>query len=238
MLEILNKFNFVPPVVKEWENENVEVAPNDCGLYELFVDDIGWMGYDYETHYQAAELFSHYSLAKGHCICTGMGLGTRENWLLTKKEVTKVTIIEKNEKVLEYHKYLQSPFLQHCEVIIGDASEYFGKCDSLLLDHYADYDDYKFVFDDVRTVCRNIESETMWFWPLEKFIINYRVFYNERFGRNPRLKTIYQDIKSKNMLDNLPDLDDSAIELYCFMFSFKDFLQGKCMHYVAPESFF
>ena len=33
-----------------------------------------------QLHDEAYELYSHYDLAKGHCICTGLGFGVRENW--------------------------------------------------------------------------------------------------------------------------------------------------------------
>ena len=49
-----------------------------------------------------------------------------------KKEVTKITIVEKNEELVEYHRYIDSPFLKEGEIIIGDAAEIRGKCDTLL----------------------------------------------------------------------------------------------------------
>ena len=36
------------------------------------------MSYRIKDHDEAYELYSHYDLAKGHCICTGLGFGVRE----------------------------------------------------------------------------------------------------------------------------------------------------------------
>ena len=56
------------------------------------------------THGQAKQFYSHYNLAYGHVVCTGLGFGTREKWLSTKPEVTKITVIEANKQIIDYHR--------------------------------------------------------------------------------------------------------------------------------------
>jgi hypothetical protein len=206
MLEILKKFNYSPPDIIEYNDDNVKIVRKNNG-YLLFLKDIGWMAYDYNTHVSAYELYSHYFLAKGHCICTGLGFGVRENWILTKPEVSKITIIENNSNLIDYHKHIKSPFLDHVEIINCDASEYVGKCDTLLLDHYENETEEEIV-NNVCHIQNNIECDTLWFWPLEKFILKHDIYDK---------KVEYDFFKHKNKLWKLPELDTETLRSFCFM---------------------
>jgi len=219
MLELLAKYGYIPPQLKEWKKENTEVFLNNENMYQLNLNGKRWMVYDYETHRQPAQLFSHYYLAKGHCVCTGMGFGVRENWLMSKKEVSKITVIEKNEQVLEYHKYIQSPFLKECEVLIGDASKISGKCDTLLLDHY-ELELYEEIIKDVRKISYNVDCETLWFWPLESLIMEYKEKNSTLFDIHQSYSQIYEEIKMKSEIANLPNLNEETIKLFCFFISY------------------
>ena len=57
---------------------------------------------------------------------------------MTKKEVSKVTVLEKNKEVIDYHKFINPKLFDDVEVIHFNAYDYKGKCDTLLLDHYED----------------------------------------------------------------------------------------------------
>ena len=167
----------------------------------LFVDGQRWMTYNLFDHIQAFELYSHYDVAHGHCICTGLGFGVRENWLLTKPEVTKITVLEKNKEVIEYHQHIKSPMLDHIEVIHVNANKYKGQCDTLLLDHL-EYFDKKNLLAKVRHCITGIDHNTLWFWPLELLLTK---------------KHKYQKLRST--LPTLPDLDKETLHLYKGMYN-------------------
>lgn len=233
MIELLkNHYNYTQPILKPWKSGDTELVENDKGFC-LFKNGHRWMTYHKINHCQAYELFSHYSLAKGHCICTGLGLGVRENWILRKKDVTKVTIIEKNEKVLEYHKYINSPLLKECEIIIGDASEILGKCDTLLIDHY-EQESLDYMIQDIHKVLNNITCETVWFWSLDGVIIKYRQDILNRKKDNFTYVSsddysyfdAYNDIKNITKIDKLPDLDEDTLNLFCFFYSSQFFFDN------------
>ena len=112
MLRLLDQLNYTPPNLKLYKKDSCEVTFDDYNqMYRLFIGGEDYMSYRIKDHDEAYELYSHYDLAKGHCICTGLGFGVRENWLLTKKEVSKVTVLEKNKEVIEYHKYINPKLL-------------------------------------------------------------------------------------------------------------------------------
>ena len=75
------------------------------------------------------EYFRIIGLLEEHTLTTLLGLEKRylENWLLNKKEVTKLTIIEKNLGIIEYHRNMKKvQIFEKAEVIHADANEYVG----------------------------------------------------------------------------------------------------------------
>lgn len=193
LLSRLKKFNFVEPVLKELiipdkefkvSKEQLEtlilgeVTPVE--QYYLSVDNKTFMGAN-SGWGTAGELISHYYFAKGNVIATGMGFGIRENWLLNKKSVTSLTIIEKNKSVIDYHKFINSPFLtdKRVRIINCDANEYKGECDVLLADHYESMDNNE-VLDEVLKLynSKKIKHKLFWFWPLERLVTNFLTYNN------------------------------------------------------------
>ncbi len=208
MLKILEKFDYSPPNIELYDDGNIEVCPASPTAYQLKVNGERWMVYDFFNHSQACQVFSHYDLADGHCICTGLGFGVRESWLLTKKNVSKITILEKNKEVIEYHQYLKSPFLDHVEIVNCDATEYKGKCDTLLLDHYEfepTLNNKELLYNDIRRCVGNIDHDLLWFWPIEHLLL-----VNQKFNKNKYES--YEILKKK--FSSLPDLSPEDINFY------------------------
>jgi len=225
MISLLEHFNYTSPILVPGKYGNAEIETEDNIQYYLKIDGQQFMYYNMNSHAEAYELFSHYYFARGHVIVTGMGFGVRENWILTKPEVTKLTIIEKNESVLNYHKIIESPFLKdpRVEIIITDASKYKSKCDVLLLDHY-EMESYENILESVRKIKHNIECDLLWFWPLEKLIMYYK---NSSGNTDLTNYQSYKWIKKLFCLDKLPDLDKELIGLFCMMFWSKIFSDDK-----------
>lgn len=215
MLRVLEKFDYSPPHIELCNTGNLEVYQITETAFGLKVNGERWMVYDYFNHSQVLQVFSHYDLADGHCICSGLGFGARENWLLTKKNVSKITVLEKNKEVIEYHEYIKSPWLNHIEVIHCDASEYIGKCDTLLLDHY-EFEpclaNKHLLFTDVEKCVKNIKHETMWFWPIEHILLLNKRLGMDKFQSYDHLKQAFP---------TLPELDFETINLYVGMFHLK-----------------
>jgi hypothetical protein len=236
MLDLLKMLNYDVPKIEPFSKGSLEVEKYEYPFtgFNLKVNGEQWMTYNLHTHAEAYGLFSHYYLAEGHCICSGLGFGVRENWLLTKKNVSKITVLEKNKEVIEYHQHIKSPFLDNIELIHCDASEYFGKCDTLLLDHY-ETNDFKHIINDVCAVNRNIKHEKLWFWPFENIIYEIGLRYcNPKLlclpfnnKRSPRYRfdkdylnfhEIYLDLKSTYNLQTLPEISLDVLEMFIFMY--------------------
>lgn len=184
--------------------------------YTLRIDGNQWMTFNSNNFTQLFQFYSHHHLATGHCICTGLGFGLREKWLLSKKEVSKLTVLEKNVEVINYHKEVNPELMNQLEIIHSDASEYTGKCDTLLLDHY-EYECFsnpEYYFSNIKQCCNNISHNVLWFWPLERMVTDNLNKEDESFS-----KTRYTEYLTltKNY-PTLPNITESELNTYCDIF--------------------
>lgn len=228
MLSLLKHFNYTPPTIVPGKYGNVEVEKG-YNCYFLREDGHQWMVYNIDSHEEVYDVFSHYHFSSGNVIVTGMGFGARENWILTKPEVTKLTIIERNDNILKYHQQIESPFLfdPRVEIVIADASEYKTECDVLLLDHY-ETESYVDILHNVEKVQNNIECKVLWFWPLERIIMHCRKWHSDNDYPHTLISKYeaYNLIKKNHNLHKLPDVDEGQINLFCMMYNSKLFSQS------------
>jgi hypothetical protein len=232
MISLLRHLNYTPPTIKSGNFGSFDIRENQPGYFYLYINNEQWMAYNTNSHLEAYEVYSHYTLAKGHVIVTGIGFGVRETWLLTKPEVTKLTIIERSKELIDYHKSINSAFLNdpRVEVVNCDASEYKGSCDVLLLDHY-ELAEYESILSNVKHVHDNIECKTMWFWPFERIIMHSRRWhtFNDKPYNLITKYEAYQLLKKNWGLDKLHEFSEDDINLMCMMFHSKLFSQSEAL---------
>ena len=215
MNKILHDTNYLIPLLKPYREDNMEVVfSEDKNRIRLLIDNQPWMAYDYTNHNQALEVLAHYHFAKGHCICTGLGFAVRENWIATKKEVTKITVIEKNKNLIDYHKRIGTKFSPKIEIIHGDALEYKGKCDTLLLDHYEGMNNPELLLH-IKKITQNIEHTTLWYWLLEE-----RLFLDYNLGLD-FIFNYYNLLKTE--LKTLPSISKELLHLFMLQNPLIDF---------------
>ena len=159
-----NQYGFVMPNIPLDKINNVELKEVYRGL-RLFVDNQSWMGIHLHDYREVYQFFSHYTLAKGNVLCSGMGLLIRESWLLSKG--VNITLVEVNDSIIEYHRKHNSPLLNSLSLIHGDIHNHVGSYDVVLLDHY-EHEDEGWIIEDVKNVLKNIHCDVVWFWPLER----------------------------------------------------------------------
>ena len=200
--------NFPEPNIKQVKDENIEIKLDHTNTYTLSINDgqkyNRWMTYDTINKFQGCQVYSHYKFAYGNCICTGLGFGIREQWLLRNKNVTSVTVIEKNQTIIDYHKKYNNNLLSKINVVCEDAESFTGKCDSLLLDHY-EFETAHEILLSAEKIVKNIKCNIVWMWPLEVMLENI----SKHTGLSKYF--LYNDIKTKHGL-NLPNI--SKDELY------------------------
>lgn len=146
---------------------SAEIKFLDSDLVSLYVDGIRWMTYNFNDRFSAKEQFFEIDLAYGHVLLTGLGLGIRESILLTKPEVKKITVIEKNQDVIEIFKILcheSDVDIKKLEIINQDADSIEDfHVDCIFLDHFEHES-----IDNIEIRSKNISEKNrctvFWYW--------------------------------------------------------------------------
>ena len=221
----LKELGYTPPIIKSYDKNGINVCLTEAygnwnhklnEFWKLTVDGVQYMTLD-KGHEQVFEFYSHYKLAKGHVICTGLGFGIREQWIATKPEVTKVTVLEKFEGVIDYHKDIGTKWSDKIEIIHCDANDYKGSCDFLSIDHI-EFDDASTFIRGIKKICNNITHECAWFWLLETWIQAGNIYGNTKVlteigyeGKLFDLEPNYSKIKTYFEYVNLPNLNKEQL---------------------------
>ena len=217
--EFLHDLGFIKPNIIPYKKDNFEIKKHNRNNILLIQDNVQWMAFNTENYREVFQVYPHYMLAKGHCICTGMGFLLRENWLLNKKEVTKVTVIEKNKNVIDYHNKFNPQIMEKLEVIHGDVYSYKGKCDTLLVDNFEGGEQYEVAFlQHFKIISDNIKSDVSYMWPLESILSRH---YRNYIGLS--LSDIYYNIKKYFELKSLPNLSEEELFDFCHKFYLGNF---------------
>lgn len=216
MNEFLVKTNYPKLNVYEFEYGDTVISKMSPDVYVLNDKGKQYMVYNTKTHETAMGCFAHYHFAHGHTVCTGLGFGGREKWILNKPSVTHLTIIEKNPAIIKYNKLHNPDLMKNAEVICADANHVKMECDVLLVDHHPDGDvesTQDIWFNTVANTTKNIKSKITWWWPIEEVIL-----YNKSISPNLSLIDIYNDIVRNYKLLNMPKVDEKFLEFlmtYC-----------------------
>lgn len=195
--------NIVFPCVAdgEWELKKGEYAP-----FELFVKDdfkiegkkvmpnLGYFNekFKFPAVYQNGRMWMsvtpnevntmkhNIAYARGEVLTFGLGLGYFAYMCSLKSEVSSITIVEKNEKVIElFKKHILPQFKNGDKITIihADAYDYIktledGKYDYVFVDIYHDAGDGKEVYLSFHDIVKNYKKTKVDFW-IEKSIRQY-----------------------------------------------------------------
>ena len=106
--------------------------------------------------------------SRGHTVVAGLGLGHQLREVTHRKQVKRVTLIERSQSLIDFIMPALKPLLGPVpvEIIVGDAYEALPKltADVALVDIYQDYGDGSWDHEDMRLArkCPNIGR--VWIW--------------------------------------------------------------------------
>jgi len=159
---------FRVPNLSVYTKDKLQIIQEDDGL-NLYFNNARQMTTGFNHHSQFFEVYSHTHIAHGHVIASGLGFLFRELMLLENPHVTKITILEKCEELIEYHLKFNCDIMDQIEVIHCDADTFKGSCDTFLMDHV----EYGNHIDHFKNCLNNIQCTNSWFWPIELYCVNY-----------------------------------------------------------------
>jgi hypothetical protein len=150
---------------------DIEVVFNEKEKsYTLYQNNEKWMIFSTSKEYDSVkEFYSQYDQAYGDVLITGLGFGIVASWLLQKKSVKSVTVVELSKEIIELFKKNNSEIYKNLTIINQDASKYITnkKYDCLFLDHYEDQD-FSWRLNDINLVMKNIPHDIFWSWSIEE----------------------------------------------------------------------
>jgi len=116
--------------------------------------------------------------------------------------------------VINYHKMVNPDLMEQLTVIHADANEYVGECDTLLIDHFEGDSsmNHPYIFRTVKELTENIKHETLWFWPLEQYIL---VLPFNSSNRNPYNRYL----EYRKEYPTLPNLTFDELSAYCAVYN-------------------
>jgi spermidine synthase len=204
--EFLKKHNFIVPKICLYEDENLEITlekfknPPHFFLYlntEKYKKD--WVMYYSIDHTMGYYYFPEYDMSYGHVLITGLGMNMLPNWIATKPEVTKITVIENNKYLIDYVKeygYIDSKI----DIIHADANSFIGEYDVFFCDHNygKTYSFNEKSIDYLNKLLENIKCNIIWNQRIPK-ISNYNY-------------DTYQNLRK--LVSKLPDINKKKFELY------------------------
>jgi hypothetical protein len=158
----------IPPIyIKPRVTDRFEIR--DTGYeFELWVEGERWMNVAHKNNETIKQLYSHYDIAYGKVLITGLGFGISALWVASKPSVSHVTVVEKNPEVIEaFLASNQKP--ENMTIICEDANvfstdEHF---DCILSDHFEN-EYYQDILDSMHSLVERVPNhDVVWFWPLE-----------------------------------------------------------------------
>jgi hypothetical protein len=173
------------------------------GSFILSHDSKRWMGYNDNTGLQVAEFVMELELAYGHCVTSGLGLGIIQMLLAKNDRVTKVSVYEKNEDVINlFYKIIEmnNADISKIEIINRDADSMENiSCDCMFLDHFQDEPEAEIV-SRVKNISLKNSAKTLWYWPGSLHFIAYCLSNGKNIG-----DISYQNWKNKTGINFLPE---------------------------------
>lgn len=204
--KFLKDHNFIIPKIGLYKDDQLEIIFQRIKSrpeFTMYVnnekgtkDRVMWY---YPNHCMGYYYFSEYDLAYGHVLMTGLGMNLLPNWIATKPEVSKITVIENNVHLIDYIKEY-GHIDNKIEIIHLDANHYSGSCDVYFCDHnfgesYS-YDEKSIGF--INNLLNSINCDRVW---------NQRILDLCNYD--------YDSYKNlRKISPKLPDINKEKFELY------------------------
>lgn len=193
----------IPPLGR-WGDACIVEAPT--GALVLSVDGVRVMSWHPDTRREEWELLGQAELGTGHVICTGLGLGIREQLLLAKPDVTRLTVLERSAGVIQMHRETSGWMADsRVEVIQCDAENYNGTCDWLLIDHCPDGLSPEVYLGQWQRMGQGIAHCWAWPWPIE-LVLWWKMRREPRAGLLTHFHAMQEQLELQ-----LPDMTEERL---------------------------
>jgi len=178
--------------------------------YQLLIDDNVNMEYNSIDEIALTQLYSSYDLAYGDCILSGLGMGILIDMIISKPNVTRIRVYEKDADVIAINRKFGD--IPSKVEIINEPIENMKnvECDCLLFDHINEIN-FPLMIEEYKNIISNNKPKLVWFWSAEYCFFN-------TYGDESKEKNNYNDLYKKFLEDisipGFPNVTEEKMNLY------------------------
>jgi hypothetical protein len=174
----------VPPFyIKAIKSKNFEIKNiNNGDEFQLWINGERWMNITPHHDSTIKQLYSHYDIAYGNVLITGLGFGIAALWISSKSTVKHVTVVERSPEVIEAFLALNNK-PDNMTIICEDANKFQSDnyFDCILSDHFEN-ESHNTILDSMRSLVKRVPNYgIVWFWPLELIYAAFTILECDKF---------------------------------------------------------
>lgn len=175
------KFN-----IRAIKYDNFEIKDiNNGDEFQLRINNERWMNINPSNYLTIQQMYSHYDIAHGNVLITGLGFGIAALWIASKSTVKHVTVIERSPEVIDaFLKLNNKP--ENMTIICEDANKFesINYFDCILSDHFEN-ENHNIILDSMRSLVKRVPNYgVVWFWPLELIYLEFTILQCDKFLEN------------------------------------------------------
>ena len=164
--------------VKAVKSTNFEIKSTNNGEeFQLWINNERWMNTTPNNNSIIKQMYSHYDIAYGNVLITGLGFGIAALWISSKSTVKHVTVVEKSPEVIESFLAVNDK-PNNMTIICEDANKFqsndYFNC--ILSDHFEN-ENHTVIIDSMQSLVKRVPNyDVVWFWPLELIYTAFTIF--------------------------------------------------------------
>ena len=208
----------IPPFnIKAVKSKNFEIKDwNNGDEFQLWINGERWMNITPHHNLTIKQLYSHYDIAHGNVLVTGLGFGIAALWISSKLTVDHVTVVERSPEVIEAFLALNNK-PDNMTIICEDANRFESNdyFDCILSDHFEN-ESYNVILDSMRSLVKRVPNYNVaWFWPLELIYAKFAILECDKFPENEKYDIFNFLFSETNWLKRYPISFEDQWDSFC-----------------------
>lgn len=208
----------VPPFyIKAIKSKNFEIKDIHNGdEFQLWINGKRWMNITPHNYSTIKQMYSHYDIAHGNVLVTGLGFGIAALWVSSKSTVEHVTVVERSPEVIEAFLALNNK-PDNMTIICEDANKFQSDnyFDCILSDHFEN-ENHNIILDSMRSLVKRVPNYgIVWFWPLELIYAAFTILECDKFPENLKYDVFRFLFWETDWLQNHPMLFGDQWDSFC-----------------------
>jgi hypothetical protein len=203
--------------IKAIKSNNFEIKDlNNGDEFQLWINNEQWMNVTPHHNNTIKQMYSHYDIAYGNVLVTGLGFGIAALWISSKSTVNHVTVVEKSPEVIEAFLAINDK-PNNMTIICEDANKFQSDnyFDCILSDHFEN-ENFNLILYSMRSLVKRVPNyNVVWFWPLELIYAKFIILECNSFPENEKYNLFDFLFSETNWLTKYPIVFGDVWDSFC-----------------------